>query len=199
MHHHLLTNAHPVHKHLLAPNPDISPLLDFCVMSHGREHLSGQFRPAGLLLPPTSFLCTTSTLTLRAQSEAEMALALCSTAQQQLTCHCSKRAFPPKGQTNHHISHYKASQLHSHNKQDNQQHRNVLQKPAVSQHQHIHLECSSSFMAHSSYSTTCYLCPYAPTNAADSPLRPQREEGGPVPFFSCTLMAGTAVAGNRSA
>jgi len=29
-------------------------------MSHGREYLSGQFRAAVLLLPPPSFLCTTS-------------------------------------------------------------------------------------------------------------------------------------------
>ena len=72
------------------------PSLYFWVMSHGREHLSGQFRAAVLLLPPPRFLGNTSTLTHRTVWEAEMSPALCSTAQQQLNSHCSNRAFPQK-------------------------------------------------------------------------------------------------------
>ena len=39
------------------PPPLTSPQF---VMSHGREYLSGQFRAVVLLLPPPTFLCTTS-------------------------------------------------------------------------------------------------------------------------------------------
>ena len=132
----------------------------------------------------------------RAVWKAERSLALCNTAQQQLNSHCSKRGCPHKGKTNHQNRHYKGNDHYSNGKKDNQQHRNLLQKTAVSHHQHIKL--GMQLLIHATQHTTWYLLPNAPTNNPDLSLVPQSEEGGPVPFFYCNLTAGTTMAGNRS-
>lgn len=70
---------------LSSDTPD-TPVQLLRMMLWGMEHPFGQYRSAVLVLSPPSSLYCSSPLTGRAVQEAEMTLALRSTAQQQLKC-----------------------------------------------------------------------------------------------------------------
>jgi len=193
--HHVQTDAQPVQKQLLAPSPKISPLIYFCVMSHGREYLW-----------PVAGSCPTSAPSqllghhsFTGQYEKLKGPWLCATllSHNSIVTLLSMFFLLKVKQTIRTATTKEVSSIPVENRtiSNTETSYKTSCRPSSA---HKSWECSSSFRPHNNYSTTCYLLPQAPTNSPHLSSGHQSEEGGPLPLFYWNLTTVTSMAGNRS-